>query len=689
MAKCIGRVLTRLARKCQVAVGLALQQYDLTAAEEPFLMHILLREGCTQEELTARVGVDKAATARAVRSLEEKGFLTRMQDPRDKRQNRVYPTDKARETGPLVKAELARINQSLAQSLSPAEEAWIYTMLAQIDQNFKPEGGAAVAEFYTRFIQETFDENGRLTDCSYVYDEDFNYGYDVIDPLGTLYPDKLAMLWRNDRGKRTRLTFGQVKDLSTQAANLFASRGIGKGDVILAALRTHWEYWIVAVAAHKLGAILSPLYYRLTTEDFAYRMQKAQAKAVVVCREGETAEYVLAAARQTGVDLRFSIDGAAPGFEDFHQCLAEQPTQMARVETRWDEPILVYFTSGSTGEPKAVLHDHAYTLACHYGSRYMQDVHDGSLHFATGDTGWEVVAGTKFYGQWLHLGALLVYDYDRFPAEQVLACLAQEKVTGIMAQPTVYRMLTEVGMDKYDLSSLTNLAVGGEKLSPDLARKVTEQTGLVLHEGYAQSECGLIAAVSKNMGRKEGAVGKVMPKFHVEILLEDGAFAPPGQEGEIVIVADGGRRPEGIMMGYLNDPEATENLWDGDIFHTGDLAVMDEEGYLFYRGRADGIIKTKGYRVSPVELEHTLVMHPAVKECLVVGLPDEALGQKITAYVVPEKDYFPGDDLKADLMAFHNQRVAGFKKLRDLFFVHGLARNANGKVIRNQFHEKA
>jgi acetyl-CoA synthetase len=317
----------------------------------------------------------------------------------------------------------------------------------------------------------------------------------------------------------------------------------------------------------------------------------------------------------------------------------------------------------------------------------MQDVHMGSRHFATGDTGWEVVSGTKFYGQWLHMGTLLVFDYDRFPPAQVLAFLAENKVTGIMAQPTVYRMMLDVGMDRYDLSSLSNCAVGGEKLQSDVAQRVMDQIGQPLYEGYAQSETGLIAAVSKNMGRKEGAVGKVMPKYHVEILAEDGTFAPVGQEGEIVIVADNGRRPEGVLMGYLNDPEATATLWDGNIFHAGDLAVMDEEGYLFYRGRADGIIKTKGYRVSPMELEEILSHHPAVYESLVVGVPDKDLGQKVTAYVRLAEGYEPSDAMAEEIMSFHNGRCAGFKKLRALHFTGPLARNANGKIIRNQFKE--
>ncbi|MCF0123538.1 MAG: AMP-binding protein [Ruminiclostridium sp.] len=541
-----------------------------------------------------------------------------------------------------------------------------------------------MAEFYTRFIKETFDESGRLIDCSYEYDESFNYGYDVIDPLGELYPDRLAMLWRNDRGEEARLTFGDVKRLSTQAANCFAARGLKKGDALMAVLRTHWEYWVVAVAAHKLGLLLSPVYYRFTADELAYRMEKANVKAVVTCREGGAAENVLAAAKKTGVGITFAL-GGGEGFEDFHAAIASQPETMARVATRTDEPMLVYFTSGTTGQPKAVLHNQAFPLANHYGSRYMQDVHDGSLHFATGDTGWEVVSGTKFYGQWLHLGALLVIDYDRFPPELVLETLSSCRATGMMAQPTVYRMLTDVGMDQYDLSSMTNFAVGGEKLPPDLAATVLAQTGHRLYEGYAQSECGLVAAVSKNMGRKEGAVGKVMPKYHVEILREDGTFAPPGEEGEIVLVADGGRRPEGVMMGFLGDPEATANLWDQDIFHTGDLAVMDEEGYLFYRGRSNGIIKTKGYRVSPVEIEATLAAHPAVCESLAVGVPDRDLGQRLKVYVVPVEGVAPDEALKDELLAFHNGKCAGFKKIRELEFVASLARNPNGKIIRDQF----
>ncbi len=544
-----------------------------------------------------------------------------------------------------------------------------------------------MAEFYTRFIRETMDEAGQVTQWSYQYEEDFNYGYDVIDPLGDLDPHRLAMLWRNHRGEEKRLTFSDLKTLSNQAANLLRSHGLQKGDVVMTALRTHWSYWIVALAAHKLGLLLAPVYYRLTAEDFRYRMEKAKVRCVVTCREGPAAENIWAAAEQAQVPLRFALGPGEDGFLDLLTALPQQPGTLDRVPTLATDPLLLYFTSGTTGLPKGVLHDHAFPLANYWGARYMQDVHKGSRHFATGDTGWEVVSGTKFYGQWLLQGTLLVYDYDRFPPEQVLAFLAEAKATSIMAQPSVYRLLTQVGMDRYDLSSITNYAVGGEKLLPDLAQTVTQQTGHVLYEGYAQSEAGLIASASQVMGRKEGSVGKILPKYHVEILREDGTFAPPGEQGEIILVADGGRHPQGLMMGYLDDEEANRRLWDGDYFHTGDLATRDADGFLYYLGRSDGIIKTKGYRVSPVEIEEALSRHPAVAECLATGEPDPDLGQKVKVYVTLAPGYAPSPALREALMAFHNEACAGFKKIRDLAFVPALAHNANGKLIRGQFRD--
>lgn len=543
-----------------------------------------------------------------------------------------------------------------------------------------------MTQFYQVFYRERFLEGGGLHPLE--VPENFNYGYDVLDALAEELPQRRALLWRSDEGEGVELTFEALRAKSNQAARALGRAGLCKGDVLTTVLRSRWEYWVIALAAHKLGLILSPVYHRLTPPELSYRMEKAGAKAVVCVADGEIPAHVRQGAAAAGVPLRFTVGGKAPGFQDFSALARTEPDTLERVPTRQEEPVLLYFTSGTTGHPKAVLHDHAYTLAAYWGARYMQDIHDGSLHFATGDTGWEVVSGTKFYGQWLCRGALLVYDYRRFPPEAVLQTLAECRATSIMAQPTVYRKFTDVGMDKFDLSAVTCLAVGGEKLLPALAKTVEEQMGQPLYEGYAQSEAGLIAANSKALGRKEGSVGRILPKYHVELLRGDGTFAPPGEVGEVVIVADGGKRPMGLLMGYYHDEEAARQLWDGNLFHTGDLAEKDGEDFLYYKGRMDGIIKTKGYRVSPVEIEEALSRHPAVEECLAVGEPDGALGQRIKVYVKLRAGYAPAKALARTLTDFHNSTCTGYKKIRALEFVPALAHNANGKLLRDQFRDR-
>lgn len=538
--------------------------------------------------------------------------------------------------------------------------------------------------FYERFYREEFDAAGVLQAASLSYPEDYNFGYDVLDPLAELYPNKLAMLWRNAAGAERRLTFSDFRRLSNQAANAFLSLGIQKGDVVMVSLKTHYEFWYLALAAHKLGILLSPVFHLLSVEDFSYRMEKSHAKLFISTHEGDTPRRVREAAESIGLSALYTVHKAVPGFLNFTELVEAAPDCLARVPTRANDPILLYFTSGTTGEPKGVLHDHAFTLAAFLGARYMQDASPQTLHFATGNSAWEVVCGTKFYGHWLCEAALFVYDYERFHAEEVLSQLEELRVTSIMAQPTVYRQLLEVGMHHYDLSAITCFAVGGEKLTQDVADAVYRQTGQVLYEGYAQSEAGLIAANSKNTGRKEGSMGKILPKYHVEILKEDGSLALPGEHGEIVILADRHECPVGLLSGYFEDPEADAGLWDGDLFHTGDEGYRDADGFLYYLGRADALIKTRGYRVSPFEIENELSRHQAVYEALVVGAPDERYGQHLCAYVRLADGFSPSEALREELLHFHNERCSGFKKLKTLSFVSSFQRNSNGKVIRNQ-----
>ncbi len=536
---------------------------------------------------------------------------------------------------------------------------------------------------YERFYREEFDAQGLLKGAQLSFPDNFNFGYDVVDVLAEQYPHKRAMLWRNDRGAERDLSFSDVCRLSKQAAQVLMDMGLARGDVLMVSLKTHYEYWYIALAAHKLGLILSPVFHLLSVEEFAYRMRASRAKAMICTREVGTPERVRQAAAQVGLYKLYTVHGAEQGFEDFSAAVALAPAWSGRVQTRADEPILLYFTSGTTGKPKGVLHDHAFTLGAFLGARYMQDNGPDSLHFATGNTAWEVVCGTKFYGQWLCEAAIFVYDYERFHPAEILAQLSAVRVTSMMAQPTVYRQLLAAGMEQYDLSSIRCYAVGGEKLTRDLAEAVQRQTGQRLYEGYAQSESGLIAANSKRGGAREGSVGRILPKYHVEILKEDGSFAKPGEHGEIVLVAaHGERRPVGLLTGYFEDPDADAALWDGDIFHTGDEGWRDADNYLYYVGRADGLIKTKGYRVSPFEIENELSAHPAVYECLARGQEDAALGQRIEVLVHLQEGYEPTETLKETLLRFHNDRCAGFKKIRDLQFVDALPRNSNGKVIR-------
>lgn len=545
---------------------------------------------------------------------------------------------------------------------------------------------------YKRFFTEEWDENGVLQGAKLSYPENFNFAYDVLDVLADEHPDKLALLWRNEKGAECRFSFGELKERSNQAANLFQSWGLKKGDVLSVCLKTHYEYWYIALGAHKLGLVLSPLFHLLSVEDLSYRLSKSRAKAVICTRDGDAAirmglavQEVNRGAEEPVLTKLYTVQGAEQGFADFTAALEASPTNWTRIETRAEEPCLLYFTSGTTGKPKGVLHDHAFTLGTVMGARYMQDNGPDSLHFATGNTAWEVVCGTKFYGQWFCESAIFVYDYDRFDPHQVLRHLSDVKVTSIMAQPAVYRQMTDAGMDQYDLSSITCYAVGGEKLTQDLAETVKRQTGQRMYEGYAQSEAGLITANSKNMGYKEGSVGKALPKYRVEIRKEDGTFGGPMEQGEIVLLAKDGKHPVGLVRSYFEDPEATAKIWDGTIFCTHDIGYRDEEGFFFYLGRADGLIKTKGYRVSPFEIENVLTRHPAVYECMVVGEPDRDLGQRIVAYVRLVEGYRPGRQLEDELLRFHNEGCSSYKKLRELHFVKQFQRNQNGKVIRDQF----
>ncbi len=536
---------------------------------------------------------------------------------------------------------------------------------------------------YQSFFEEIFDDNGVLQDAKLTYQPQFNFAYDVFDVLAQTYPHKLAMLWKNEAKEELRLSFADIAQRTNQTANALQKLGVQKGDMVMVSLKTRYEYWYIALACHKLGAILVPIFHLLSRNDVEYRIKKAKPRVAICTCDGETTKHIKELASSYGVSHLFTVDGAVDGFAQFAAAIQIEDTSFERIETSADEPILLYFTSGTTGTAKGVLHDHAFTLGTYLGARYMQNIGSDSLHFATGNTAWEVVCGTKFYGQWLCEAAIFVYDYDRFHADTVLYELSEAKVTSMMAQPTVYRQLVAEGMQKYDLGSIQTFAVGGEKLTRQLADQVYEQTGKVLYEGYAQSEAGLIAANSENVGRKEGSVGKILPKYEVEIRTDDGKVAKPFESGEIVLRGKHGQKAVGLLMGYYEETGINPVIWDGDIFRTKDMGYLDEDGFLFYLGRMDGMIKRKGYRVSAFEIEERLSQHHALYECVVVGKPDEEIGQSIHAYVVL-KDGIPQES-KEEILQFHNQYCSPFQKIKEIHIVDALKRNQNGKVIRNYY----
>ncbi|MCC8121120.1 MAG: AMP-binding protein [Oscillospiraceae bacterium] len=536
---------------------------------------------------------------------------------------------------------------------------------------------------YQQFCQEKRDENGLLTDFSLHYPENYNFGYDVVDAMARLAPQQRAMVWCDREEEHLSFTFGDISRLSNQAANLFRSRGIGKGDRVLVILKRHYEYWYVAPALHKLGAVLIPATHMLTVEDLVYRVHTADISAAVCTCDGGVAADLLETRRRCP-QLReiFTVRGSLPGTVDLTAQLPHAPAQLERVDTCAHEPMLIYFTSGTTGSPKAVIHDHTYTLSHIITARYWQCVQDGGLHLTVAETGWGKASWGKIYGQWLCGCAVMVYDFEAFSPGRLLKILARHQVTSFCAPPTIYRYFVKYGMDKVPLPALKHITTAGEALNPEIFQKVREQTGLELKEGFGQTESVLMLANLEGMPSRPGSMGKATPLYHTAIVNETGEPLPCGQVGELVVQPQPGRRQYGIFMGYCGDEELYDYVWRDGVYHTGDTSWVDEQGYYWYVGRVDDLIKTRGFRVGPFEVENVLMEHPAVLECAVGGVPDENRGQMICATVVPTKGCEPSESLAREIRSFANTRLAAYKRISHLTLVQQLPKTISGKVRR-------
>ena len=534
---------------------------------------------------------------------------------------------------------------------------------------------------YKHFCAEQLDKTGTLTGISFHYPDNFNFGYDVVDAIAMESPEKRAMVWCNTEGEERTFTFGDIRRLSDRTANVLRSAGVKRGDHVMVCLKKHFEFWYVSIALHKLGAVMVPVTHMLTVKDLLYRMDCIAVKAIICTpQNGVPANMRTAAEEKAPACALFTVQEDVPGFQNLTKAVEAASEDLPRQETCVTDPMLLYFTSGTPGYPKGVIHDFSYPLAHVVTAKYWQQAEDGGLHFTVAETGWAKSSWGKLYGQWLIGSAVMVFDFDNFDPKQLCTVINQYGVTSFCAPPTVYRYLTRKGIP--EMPTLRHAVTAGEQLNPEVSRRFTQRTGLPLMEGYGQTETTVLLANFRGSENVVGSLGRPSPQYRVELRTSDGAMAPVGEIGEIVVVPKDGKRPIGIFSAYLNDPERYENAWRGGVYHTGDSAWQDADGNFWFHGRFDDLIKTGGFRVGPYEVENVLHEHPAVLECAVVGIPDEARGQAIKAFVVLNQGYAAGKDMEKELREFSNARMAEYKWIRVIEFVDTIPKTISGKICK-------
>lgn len=541
---------------------------------------------------------------------------------------------------------------------------------------------------YQNFCHERFDENGALVDFSLDYPENFNFGYDVVDRIAAETPDKRALVWCNAEGEEHIFTFADIRAYSNRMANVFRSAGIGKGDRVMLILKRHYEYWFAAIAIHKLGAVMIPATHMLTVSDLVYRMKASKAKAIVCTTQDDVPQNILAALKEADLSMTlWCVQSDTEGFRNLTREMAAASEMLERVPTLATDPMVLYFTSGTTGYPKGVIHDFTYPLAHIVTAKYWQHAEDGGLHFTVAETGWAKASWGKLYGQWLVGSAVMVYDFDNFEPKQLTSVINRYGVTSFCAPPTVYRYLVRKGIP--DMPTLKHASTAGETLAPEVFRKFTERTGLPLCEGYGQTETALLMANFSGESAVAGSLGTPSPFYHIGLRGKHGETVPMGEIGEIVVVPDASGRHPGIFSGYLGSDEQYRYVWRDGVYHTGDAAYMDETGHYWFHGRFDDIIKTGGFRVGPYEVENVLMEHPAVLECSVIGVPDTLRGQAIKAFVVLAKGYTPTQELSVAIRDFCNQRMAEYKWIRIIEFVAEMPKTISGKIRKTVLREQS
>ncbi len=528
--------------------------------------------------------------------------------------------------------------------------------------------------------QDDFRQNFKITPP-----KNFNFGYDVVDAWADKEPLKRALCWTNDKGDHRDFTFEEIKRYSNQTASYFQSLGIGKGDMVMLILKRRYEFWFSIVALHKLGAVAVPATHLLTKKDIIYRANAASIKMIVSVGDEVIINHINAALPESPtVEKLVSIGPMIPeGFEDFHQGISSTApfVRPDHVNTNEDTS-LMYFSSGTSGEPKMVIHDSLYPLGHISTATFWHNLNESSLHLTIADTGWGKAVWGKLYGQWIAGATVFVYDHDKFTPADMLRMIQDYRITSLCAPPTIFRFLIREDMSKYDLSSLKYCTLAGEALNPSVFNTFFKQTGIKLMEGYGQTETTLTVCTFPWTTPKPGSMGLPNPQYDVDILRPDGTRAEDGEQGQIVVYT--GNKPIGLFHEYYREPERTHEAMHDGIYYTGDVAWRDEDGYYWFVGRADDVIKSSGYRIGPFEVESALMTHPAVVECAITGVPDEMRGQIVKATIVLSNEYKEkaGDALVKEIQEHVKQVTAPYKYPRIIEFVNELPKTISGKIRR-------
>ena len=537
-----------------------------------------------------------------------------------------------------------------------------------------------------KFIVTEEDENGVLKKLDYQNEDKFNFAFDIVDAVADKYPDKLAMLHiSNDKTER-RFTYNDMKKESARAANYFLSLGIKKGDRVMLVLKRHYQFWITALALHKIGAVIIPATNQLVVHDFEYRFKAAGVKAIVCTSDGEVTSHVDKAAETYGeLEYKIIVGADRDGWHNFDSEYKRFRSIYARTEETacGDDTMLMFFTSGTTGYPKIAAHSYKYALGHFITAKYWHTVQPSDLHLTISDTGWGKAMWGKFYGQWMCEGAVFTFDFDRFDASEILPMFAKYHITTFCAPPTMYRMLIKEDLSKYDLSSIRYATTAGEALNPEVFYQFEKATGLVIMEGFGQTETTLTIANLVGTTPKPGAMGKPVPCYDIAIVDPDGNECPVGETGEIVVRTDK-KVPCGLFKGYYGSQEKTDEVWYDGMYHTGDTAWCDEDGYYWYVSRIDDVIKSSGYRIGPFEIENVIMELPYVLECGVSAAPDEMRGQVVKASIVLTKGTEPSEELKKEIQNYVKKNTAPYKYPRIVVFRDELPKTISGKIQRNK-----